>query len=461
MNSVISLKLRLSFLHILLIVSLLFFLLCLEKGTIVVALLKQKYFMKKMYVSFLMLFISVSGFSQFQFADTYQENFDAMGSSATANVPNNFKVSTNNNPRTVTSFASTNPTTQNAGNNLSSTAAPGIYNFGDAANATDRSLGALGGTAVQSANFYLYLKNGGATGISSFNISYDVEKYRNGMSATGAAIMLYYSLDGVNFTAAPASFTTTFTANSDNSGSGTAPMERRSITNQMLMVGVPAGQDLYLAWNYSAPSGSFTANDAIALGIDNITIKANFNPLPIGLANFKAAQRTNAIEVSWNALSESNMLLHEVQRSTNGSSFASIGTVNAQNSSVVYKYNFLDAAPLKGNNYYRLRSVSLSGEVSYSNILRLNMGAGKTDMTIISNPVRSGVVNLQLSNMTKGKYTLNVFNNVGQQLANKLLDLTDGSSTEHISLPSNAARGIYFVQLTNGSVRFTKQISVQ
>lgn len=418
--------------------------------------------MKKVYLSLLVLFVSVTGFSQFQFADTYQENFDAMGSSSNANVPNNFRVSRSNSARTITSFASaTNATTQNGGNNLSSTATPGIYNFGDAATATDRSLGALGGTAVQSANFYFYLKNGGATNIGSFNISYDVEKYRNGMSANGASIMLYYSMDGVSFMAAPAAFTTTFTANSDNSGSATAPMERRLITNQMLSVSVAAGQDLYFAWNYSTPSGSFTANDAIALGIDNITIKANFDALPIGLANFKAAQRTSAIELSWNALSESNMLRHEIERSTSGSSFTAIGTVAAQNNSVTYKYNFLDAAPAKGNNYYRLRSVSLSGGVTYSNILRLNMGAGKTDMTIISNPVRSGLVNLQLTNITRGKYAINVFNNVGQQVANKSLDLTDGSSTELIRLPSDVAKGIYFVQLTNGSTKFTKQILVQ
>jgi len=154
-------------------------------------------------------------------------------------------------------------------------------------------------------------------------------------------------------------------------------------------------------------------------------------------------------------------LPHEIQRSTNGSSFTSIGPINAQNSSVAYKYNFLDATPVKGNNYYRLRSISLTGDVTYRNILRLYMGAGKTDMTIISNPVKSGLVNLQLSNMTKGKYAINVFNNVGQQVASKSLYLADGSSTELINLPSNVARGIYFVQLTNGSVRFTKQILVQ
>ncbi len=424
--------------------------------------------MKKVYLSLLVLVLSLKGFSQFVFADTYQESFDAMGTSATATVPSNFRVSTTNTARTVSSYATASTTTmQSGGNNLSSSATPGIYNFGagDAATATDRALGALGGTAVQSANFYFYLKNGGATDINNFTVSYNVEKYRNGTSANGASIMLYYSLDGVTFMPAPAAFTaaftTTFNANADNSGSGTAPMETRSVTAQTLDVNVPAGQNLYLAWNYSTPSGSFTANDAIALAIDNITIKANFAVMPIGLANFKAAQRTSAIELSWNALSESNMLRHEIERSTNGSSFTIIGSVVAQNSSVPYKYSFVDATPVKANNYYRLRSVSLSGDVTYSNILRLNMGVGKTDMTIISNPVRGGVVNLQLSNMEKGKYAINVFNNVGQAIYTQSMNLTDGSSTEVINLPSNVAKGTYFVQLTNGSARFTKQILVQ
>ncbi len=423
--------------------------------------------MKKVYLSLLVLIISVQGFSQFMFADTYQENFDIMGSSATATLPANFRVSTSNIARNVSSFANATTTTMQSGrNNLSTTATPGIYNFGASNPATDRSLGALGGTAVQSANFYFYLKNGSATNINNFNISYSVEKYRNGMSANGASIMLYYSSDGVTFMPAPAAsntaFNTVFTANADNSGTTNAPIETRSITNQVLDVSVPAGQNLYLAWNYSTPTGNFTANDAIALGIDDITIKANFAPLmPIGLANFKAAQRTNAIEVSWNALSESNMLRHEIERSTNGSSFTIIGAVAAQNSSVVYKYNFLDATPTKGNNYYRLRSTSLSGDVTYSNILRLNMGAGRTDMVVISNPVRGGIVNLQLSNMAKGKYAINVFNNVGQRVYTQSMDLTDGSSSEAINLPSNVAKGTYFVQLTNGSKRFTKQILVQ
>lgn len=418
--------------------------------------------MKKSYLSLLVLIISVQGFSQFVFADTYQESFDAMGSSATATLPANFRVSTSNISRNVSSYSGATTTTmQSGGSNLSSAATPGIYNFGASNSSTDRSLGALGGTAVQSANFYFYLKNGGATDINNFNISYNIEKYRNGMSANGASIMLYYSSDGVTFMPAPAAFTTTFSANSDNSGSATVPMETRSVTNQVLNVGVPAGEDLYLAWNYSTPTGSFTANDAIALGIDSITIKANFAIMPIGLANFKAAQRTNAIEVSWNALSESNMLRHEIERSTNGSSFTVIGNVAAQNSSVAYKYNFLDATPAKGNNYYRLRSISLSGDVTYSNILRLNMGVGKTDMIVISNPVRGGIVNLQLSNMQKGKYAINIFNTTGQRVYNQSMDLSDGSSTETINLPSNVARGTYFVQLTNGSERFNKQILVQ
>src|SRR5205814_6767244 len=59
------------------------------------------------------------------------ENFDGMGSSATASLPTDFKVDKQTTVRTVGSFASAGTGTAiQGGENLSSTAGNGIYNFG-------------------------------------------------------------------------------------------------------------------------------------------------------------------------------------------------------------------------------------------------------------------------------------------------------------------------------------------
>jgi len=108
-----------------------------------------------------------------------------------------------------------------------------------------------------------------------------------------------------------------------------------------------------------------------------------------------------------------------------------------------------------------LRSVSNTGEISYSSILRINLGIDRTDLAIISNPVIGRIVNLQLSNFNKGKYAINVFNSVGQKVFTQSMDLTGGSSTEMVNLPSNVTKGIYFLQFTNGATSITKQMLVQ
>jgi hypothetical protein len=66
-----------------------------------------------------------------------------------------------------------------AGNNMSSSAQNGIYNFaaGDPASATDRAVGGISsGTASKSVNIYVQLTNNGSSTINNFTISYNVEK---------------------------------------------------------------------------------------------------------------------------------------------------------------------------------------------------------------------------------------------------------------------------------------------
>jgi hypothetical protein len=428
--------------------------------------------MKKIYVSLFSALISVGAFSQVNLSNgssgTYIETFDGMGTAAAATLPANWRVSTSATPRVVNPYSSgSTTTTYRAGNNMTSTDPAGVYNFGagDPTAATDRALGALGGGAgVQSVTFYVLIKNTGTTAINDFTISYDVEKYRRGTVST--SMTMYYSTDpsGNTFTSASSNGVpaATFFADGDNNGVNPAPASVTPVRSNTFNASLGVGSSMYLAFNYSPTSGTFTTNDAIALGLDSVKVVANFAPvLPLNLANFKVAQRTNAVDLSWTAFNESSMLRHDIERSSNGSAFTSIGSVAAQNNRTSYSYNYLDATPTQGPNYYRLRSVSNTGEVSYSNILRINLGAGRTDLAILSNPVIGRVVNLQLSNFERGQYAINIFNNVGQKVFTQSMNLSGGSSTEIVNLPSGITRGNYFLQFTNGSTNITRQMLVQ
>src|SRR5437660_519769 len=170
----------------------------------------------------------------------YTQNFDGMGTSATATLPADFRVDKPTTVRTVGNFATAVTATSLAGGaNLSSTASNGIYNFGSGAGTTgaDRAVGFLSsGTATQSGNLYGQFANGTGGNLSGLTISYDVEKYRNGSNGAGFRMQLFYSTDGSTWTTAGNNFTTTFTANADNSACSPAPCATTSATNQSLNV---------------------------------------------------------------------------------------------------------------------------------------------------------------------------------------------------------------------------------
>ncbi|MDD4489554.1 MAG: hypothetical protein PHD30_03515, partial [Paludibacter sp.] len=208
---------------------------------------------------------------------TVMQDF-SIGTSATATLPTGWKVDKNTTVRSVGSYASAVTATERIGeNSLSSTAANGIYNFGAGPEtaATDRAIGGLSsGSASKSVNLYVQLTNNGASEITDFTISYNVEKYRNGSNAAGFSIQMYYSTNGTTWTSAGSDFLTSFAADVDNNGYTTAPGVTISVSAKTLAKTLAASSSIYLAWNYSVTSGSTTSN-AQALAVDDISITAN------------------------------------------------------------------------------------------------------------------------------------------------------------------------------------------
>ena len=245
--------------------------------------------MKKMKQLFLMLFAVMTAFSinvptgmsqvMISTGQTVTQNFDAIGLTATAALPTGWKVSKDSaNVRTVGVYSTATSNTEKiAGNTMSTTASNGVYNFGAGVSttATDRAVGFLSsGTKTKSGNLYVMLQNNGTDNINTFTISYNVEKYRNGTNAAGYTVQLYYSADGTTWTKADSNFTTNFAgADSANNGFASAPGLTLSVVAKNLNVNVAAGNNIYLAWNYSVTSGT-TTSSAKALGIDNVSIQA-------------------------------------------------------------------------------------------------------------------------------------------------------------------------------------------
>ena len=130
----------------------------------------------------------------------YTQNFDAIGTPASAILPADFRVDKLSSVRTVGTYGAAGTTTNLAGGaNLAANASNGIYNFGSGTTASgpDRSVGFLSsGTATFSGNLYAQVVNNTGGNLSGLQISYNVEKYRSGSNPAGFRIQMFYSTDG-------------------------------------------------------------------------------------------------------------------------------------------------------------------------------------------------------------------------------------------------------------------------
>lgn len=187
----------------------------------------------------------------------------------------------------------------------------------------------------------------------------------------------------------------------------------------------------------------------------------NSTATTVTLSNFSAQSRSNAVELTWAATGETNMREHVVEKSRNGEDFRSIGTITAQNIGTNYTYSYIDATPVEGMNYYRIRTTDKSGKQTLSNILTVNNGYRKRDLAVMPNPVRNGVLNMQLSNFSGGRYNISLVSNNGQRVYAQSMNLSDGTTTETVYLPRNLSAGMYVLHITDGQTIVNKQVMLQ
>ena len=109
--------------------------------------------------------------------------------------------------------------------------------------------------------------------------------------------------------------------------------------------------------------------------------------LPVELNSFTAEANAGEALLRWSTSSEMNSNRFQVERSTNGLHFSTIGERAAQGNSAVFnEYQFSDRHPVNGYNYYRLKQIDRDGASYYSKVEVLNFSLEGKAISIYPNP---------------------------------------------------------------------------
>jgi hypothetical protein len=128
----------------------------------------------------------------------------------------------------------------------------------------------------------------------------------------------------------------------------------------------------------SSLGGTFANGSITALGVSSFSPFAlgsiTATTLPLAVNSFTATkQNSNTNSLNWRATCTGASVTFELQRSTNGVNFVGINTLTATQARCAAPFNYVDnynaTSPI---TYYKLKVISNTGEVKYSQIIAIN-----------------------------------------------------------------------------------------
>jgi hypothetical protein len=206
--------------------------------------------------------------------------------------------------------------------------------------------------------------------------------------------------------------------------------------------------DANIVWNAAAQywEVSFDVNGFSGFFVSSL----NAALLPVKLVSFTGSMQGNEALLQWTSSSEINTHNFEVQRSTDGNAFKSIGAVRAAgNSASNLHYVYKDIVVPAPVYYYRLKMIDVDGRFSYSKVIKFLPAAVNLALTVYPNPARDFVlVNIPPA-IKESKLLL--INSSGQVV--KTLIVPKGMSRQHIQVQGFAS-GIYRIVYQQSTTSF-------
>ena len=171
--------------------------------------------------------------------------------------------------------------------------------------------------------------------------------------------------------------------------------------------------------------------------------------LPVLLESFNAIQKNNEVILDWSVSSGSNPKSFEVERSGNGKNFTGIVSAGSSNDMSVTHFTATDKTPLYGVAYYRLKITDLTGVITYSKILSVNMSvAGNNEVAFYPTVVPDGYVTLKSRSSIKNA-VLSVSDMSGRILSKQNIgNITAGQPVRVAAVDHKPGKGMYIIALS-------------
>jgi len=182
--------------------------------------------------------------------------------------------------------------------------------------------------------------------------------------------------------------------------------------------------------------------------------------VPVELLSFTATSNGKEVILSWTTATELNNQLFEVQRSFEGSEFATIGFVYGKGTTTERQdYIYKDKISTDGKYFYRLKQIDYLGNYEYSDIIEMEIRVFNSYLLEqnFPNPFNP-TTTIGYGIKEKGNVRISILNSIGEEIASLVNEEKEpGYHTVEFNA-ANLPSGVYFYQLKTGSFIETKKM---
>jgi hypothetical protein len=196
-------------------------------------------------------------------------------------------------------------------------------------------------------------------------------------------------------------------------------------------------------------------------GFSNFYIQNSAIVLPISIEFFKGAKLTTGNYLDWKVTCTSSPTVElTLERSDDGKNFKAINTQNETATRCLQGFTYIDATPLSGANYYRLKIATPDGQFRYSAIVViLNKEKGFELISIAPNPVKDIAI-LTLTSAKSGKMEITISDVAGKIVSKQSIVVIAGNNPVPLNVAVLGA-GTYTIAAINAegetkTTRFVK-----
>ncbi len=194
--------------------------------------------------------------------------------------------------------------------------------------------------------------------------------------------------------------------------------------------------------------------------VDNVKVSVYNGVIPVELVSFSSSVINNTVGLNWITATELNNSGFEIQKSSDNSNWNKVGFVTGHGTtSEVHNYSFIDANPLTGISYYRLKQIDFDGTSEYSNIIEIIYGT-VADYSLEQNYPNpfNPTTKINYSIKEEGNVELRIFDLLGSEIATLVSEEKEPGNYEVYFDASNLSSGVYLYTLKAGSFVQTRKM---